>query len=465
MSGSESGVATWRKVAFGAGDFGFNFSWQFTSIFLLFFYTDVVGLSPSSAGLIYMVALVCDAVIDPYLGDLTGRTRSRFGRYRPWLLFGAIPLGLSIPALMFLPLFYPGHAMLVAATTHVLFRLIFAITNIPYSALMARITDNTHDRTDLASMRMLFANVAGTAVALATQPSVAWLGDGNEALGWGRFGFLLAFVTTLFLWLAAFATAGLDEAETRLTETAQKQPSMRRQLVLLSRNKAFFVVAAGIFIAYFTVVFFQKTLIYWFTYALNDRGLSGTALAISPLVALVTIPIWTRMLKTYRKNYVAIAGALVCIAGYGLFYLIGSLGPVPAFVAIVLVSAGASAGLVSFWAMIPDTIEYGEWRCGERTEGFTFGMIMLILKGAMGLGAGLLGVSLDAIGYHANAVQSPETLNRLLLLMAFVPAAGLLVKAVLLLAYPIDHRGYATMMDELRRRRAERGVETALEAA
>jgi len=146
-------------LTFAAGDFGFNLYWQSLSLYLLFFYTDSVGLTAAAAGLIYMVASIWDGLVDPVVGVLAGRTRSRWGRYRPYLLFGAPPLALAFTLLYFRPPL--AGTMLVAAMlgAHLLFRSLYAVVNVPYAALTARITQRADERATISGLRMLFSTV------------------------------------------------------------------------------------------------------------------------------------------------------------------------------------------------------------------------------------------------------------------------------------------------------------------
>src|SRR5882757_4628115 len=143
-----------RKIALGAGDFGFNLYWQTASLYLLFFYTDVLGLPAATAGTIYMAALIVDALLDPLMGLLADRTRTRFGRYRPYLLFGGIPLGLLFAAMFMGPAGGDTASVIFAAATHIAFRTFYAVISIPYSSLFARVTRDAQVRTNLNDFRM-----------------------------------------------------------------------------------------------------------------------------------------------------------------------------------------------------------------------------------------------------------------------------------------------------------------------
>lgn len=450
MTQSGERLSIWRRVGYGAGDFGFNFSWQFTALFLLYYYTDVLGLPPATAGAIYMVALIFDAAIDPIIGRVSELTRTPFGRFRPYLIFGAPVLGISIIALTAAPGAFPEHAAIAAGVTHIVFRTLFAFVSIPYGALAARITRDTHIRTDLAALRMMFASLGGIVVSLSANPSVTFLGKGDAQVGWELFCCGLAVLTALFIWVTAFATAGLDPVETATPPVAASHASTHRgALMRIARNRALVVVALSTFVLVFTQAFFQKNIVYWYEYGLGDRAATGLALAIPGAVALICIPLWTWVLKRVAKQNVAILAACIKIAGYLTFLVLGRSSIEGATLGIGLYAVGNAAAIVCLWAMLPDTTEYGEWKTGIRDEGLTVGVVVLMQKAGLGLGVGLLGVALGAIGYVPKAQQSLETLNGLLLIMTLVPICGLMLQMLLLRTYPLtahQHREMTAMI-------------------
>src|SRR5258708_19475655 len=175
----------WARItAFGAGDFAFNLYWQSISLYLLFYYTDAVGVSAGTAGLIDMVASIWDGLIDPLVGAAADRTRTRWGGYRPYILFGAVPLALAFGLLYYRPPFEGAALVGFVLVAHLLFRTLYATVNVPYAALTARMTRDARERATLSGARMLFSTVAAMVVALTTQPiAQAVTGRPDGALG------------------------------------------------------------------------------------------------------------------------------------------------------------------------------------------------------------------------------------------------------------------------------------------
>lgn len=441
------------RLGYGVGDMGFNLFFTTASLFLLLFYTDVAGLPPSTAGWIMAAALVWDAITDPAMGYLASRTRSRWGRYRPWILFGAVPLAASW-ALIFLPTGLTGTALaLWALAAQMLFRTCYTIVSMPYVSLSAAMTTDSRERGVLAAIRMLSATAAGLGIALSTLPLVERLGGGDEALGFFRVALLYGLLACALLALV-FATSREDPAAHEAP-----LPSAADMIRMLSRNRAFWLVAGSLLMASFGSTFFGKTIPYHLKYDGDRAALIGPALATITGCAFLAIPLWTALMQRTSKRIVSLSGSVLGILAYFLFYLVGST-PTPMFLTLALLGVSAGAAYLTFWAMLPDTVEYGEWRTGVRAEGIIFGFISFVQKAALGIAVGLLGEMLSAIGYVANQPQSPETLGDIRLVMLWVPILCAAAGATFIWRYPIDAATHAGLVQQIRERRAADPKET-----
>ena len=440
-----------RKIAIGAGDFGFNLYWQTAGLYLLFFYTDALGLPAAQAGAIYMVALVWDALLDPVVGLIADRTRTRWGRYRPYFLFGAVPLALTFAIAFMGPASPAPGAVIFAAATHVLFRSLYAVVSIPYASLFARITRDSAQRGDLAGMRMVFATLAAIAVAFLTLPLVKALGTpADPRRGWVILGSAYGVISALVILGVAWAARGLDISD---EEPAPRRPSGDVIRGLLS-NRALLLVLGAVVVGSFSGTMFSKNLLYYFKYVLGKPELGGLALGLGALVAAICVPLWTPMLRLIGKRNVWLVGSVPGMLGLCLWHFSDGQAEWILFLAIALQAVGAASFAVCFWSMLPDTVEYGEWRSGVRTESLVFGLTVLGQKAALGLGAGLLGVLLTHVGYQANAVQTPETLAGIKAMMFWWPFIGGLISLTLILFYPLDRKTHGRMVEEIAARAA-----------
>jgi GPH family glycoside/pentoside/hexuronide:cation symporter len=444
------GMGLGRKIALGAGDFGFNLYWQMASLYLLFFYTDVAGLPPATAGTLYMAALIWDAALDPMIGMVADRTRSRMGRYRPYLLLGALPLAL-IYALMFMLSSAAGGALALTVAIHVAFRTIYAVVSIPYAALFARVTSDARIRADLAGIRIVFATLAAVLVAGTTLPLAHGLATPEfPRRGWVVIGVVSGMIATLALLLVVWATRGYDREELK---TSPRHNLAQAAKALLS-NRALLIILGAVMIAASSSTLFGKNLLYYFKYVLGREDLGGTALAVTALMTGLLVPPFAWAARTYGKRAAWLAGAVPSLAGLVLWHLADGMPMWILFVALGLCACGSAAYAVCFWAMLPDTVEYGEWRSGVRTESLVFGMAVLGQKAAIGIGAGMLGVALGHIGYVANAAQTAETLEGIKQMMFWLPLAGGLVSAGLITLYPITLESHASIVEEIAARKA-----------
>lgn len=440
-----------RRIALGAGDFGFNLYWQTASLFLLYFYTDVVGLPAALAGTLYMAALIWDAVLDPLIGALADRTRSRWGRYRPYLLLGGVPLALIFTLMLGLSHSGDRWTVVVTAALHFGFRTIYAVVSIPYSALFARVTRDARLRADMASIRILFATSAAVAVAVLTLPLVEALGSPDSPRqGWIGLGIVFGVLATVLLMVAAWGAHGHDVAE---IETGPSVP-LRVRLRALASNRALLLLVGGLMINVAAGTFFGKNLLYYFKYLIGRADLGGYALGFSALVVTLSVPLFGWIGRRWGKREAWLIGMLPGLTGLLLWHLL----PVDAigwrFAALGVGALGSAASAVSFWSMLPDTVEYGEFRSGVRTESLTFGIAILGQKVALGVGAGALGFALREIGYVANAEQSAATLDGIRQLMFWLPLIGTLLSAALIALYPISLHAHQQMVDTIRSRNA-----------
>lgn len=439
-------ISTTRKLAIGVGDFGCNLYWQTTQLYLLFFYTDVIGLPATTAGLIYMAALIWDAAMDPVVGLIADRTRSRWGRYRPYLVLGGLALAPAFVVLFMGPSNDVAGAVAFALLSQLAFRTLYAVVAIPYASLFARVTRDSAQRGDLTGFRMVCGALAAIAVAALTLPLATALSDGSGGRqGWVIVGAAYGAIATLCLMLTAWGSRGLD--------VPNEAPSARRPFAdvckSLASNRALQLLLAAIVISSFSSTMFSKNLLYYFKYVVGDAKLGSIALAVMALTIVLTTPLWAVALRVIGKRNAWLVGAVPAIIGLVFWHLadgeeIGLL-----FAALILQAIGAAAYVVCFWSMLPDTVEYGEWRSGVRTESLVFGLTVLGQKVALGLGAGVLGFALTRFGYLPNVAQSSQTLADIKALMFWAPLVGVLTSASLIVFYPINRRTHAAMVDEI----------------
>jgi GPH family glycoside/pentoside/hexuronide:cation symporter len=411
MTRKSSEIGLGGAAVYGLGDFACNLYWQSLSLFLLFYYTEVVGLPPATAGLIYLIASVWDGLIDPLIGAAADKTRTRFGAYRPYLLFGGPLLGLSFCLLYYRPPLEGTMLTLCLLGTHLVFRTFYALVNVPYAALSGRITSDPDRRAQLSGFRMFFGALAAVLVSLITPAS-------------GQGGY---FLTAVAFAIVATALFPLVFSVTREPEpqTSAPPPALKALIGSLLRNRAFWRLNLGALAFAVSGTVLTKSVLYYFKYQLHDDRSGALALAVMGMAGLVVIPLWTLLARHIGRRGVWIAACCVGLSGLGALWAIGTTaGPLGVIACLVCVHSGSLGLFFAFWSLLPDTVDYGEQTLQVRADGFIFGVAGMISKISMGLGAGLFGWGLSHTGYQPNIAQSAATLSDLRLLMLLTPALG-----------------------------------------
>ena len=420
-----------RLLMFAFGDFAFNLYWQSVMLFLLFYYTEALELPMAVAATTYMVASIWDGIANFIAGIYVDRRQDRL-KFGTLLTVGSLPLALTF-ILAYLPppnMGIAGVAMVFVG--HLLFRTAYAAVNVPYLAMSARISPDGQDRAFVAGMRMLFGTAAWIAVAKFTVPVGNWLtGTMDPAQAYLGAAVLFAVIGSAILLLVGRAYRDAEQIGHRTPAT------LRDALVSLARNKAFtsLMVAMMAMIVAFTVI--NKSVLYYFKYLLNDPEAGQLALAQMGLVSGIAIPLWMLLGRVAGLRALWLVSAGAAMAGLLLFAAID----VHEAGIMQLFLIGMQAMIVGlnfvFWAMLPNTIEYGERETGFHVEGTVFGLAALLQRIAIGIATAILGWSFVSAGFVANVEQSAETLAGMRATVAIVPLIFLALSCVAMWLNPL----------------------------
>ena len=445
MSGAVSNTI---RAAYGIGDYAICLYWSGVSLYLLYFYTDVVGISPYSAGLIYGLGIMWDAFTDPFMGFLAERTRSRMGSYRPYIYYGSIPLALSFILLLWVPPFEGTALIIFLLFVNLIHRTCFTIVSVPYSSLTARITDDSDERTILTSSRMLSAALGTFTISALGFPIVLYFGGGEEKLGFIYLGIISGLIAILILHITVSFVK-----ERSFKSSVDDLPNFAEVAHSVSRNYPFWIIFLAIIILISTYLMFNNNLIYFSKYALGLHDYQGVILGFLNGATLLAVPIWAyAALKLGKKNTWLISMAILFL-GFTTFnyYPIDDLDTL--IYILIFIGFGNGATGVLFWSMLPDTIEYGEWKSGIRTESSLYGFMTFAQKGAIAIAVFILGIALTNIGFEPNQEQSIETIEALKNLMSIIPLIGVFISFVLLYFYPIDKAFHRKLIQDIENRR------------
>lgn len=445
-----SSITNKIRIGYGIGDYAICLYWSGVSLYLLYFYTDVVGITPQMAGLIYAIGIAWDAITDPFMGYMAERTRTKMGSYRPYIYYGSIPLALSFVVLLWVPPFEGMLLLSFLIVVNLIHRTCFTIVSVPYSSLTARITDDSDERTKLTTARMLAASFGTFSISALAFPIVLYFGGGEEALGFVYLGLIAGLVAVIILSITIYF---VEERSFEFTKA--ELPNFSKVFKSVSNNYPFWIVFSAILILISTYLMFNNNLIYFSKYALGFHEYQGLILGVLSGTNLLAIPIWAFLaIKIGKKNTWMTSMAFLFV-GFLIFYFypISELNELLYILGFIGFANGATG--VLFWSMLPDTIEYGEWRTGIRTESSLYGFMTFAQKGAIAIAIAILGTVLTKIGFEPNKEQTAQTLSDLKSLMSIIPLIGVFISFVLVCFYPIDKKFHQKLIDEIRVRKTQ----------
>jgi len=433
------------KIFYGIADLGIALLTASIQFFLLFYYTDIAGINPGLAGTSLLVGkLTWDAINDPVFGYLSDRTRSRWGRRKPYMLLGAIPFGLSIWLLFSLPPDLVGvKAFLAVLGSFLLADTTQTLVSVPYYALSAELTYDYDERTSLISIRMIFT-VLGYILGAAATTAVAGMFIG---MGWTKnaaysgMGAVFGAIAVVTLLVTTFGVK-----ETPRPDLLPAKMSIKKQVQQVFRNRPFvqYMIMSTIISISFTLL--TSLLPYFATYQLLMADqIPLIMLVLLGTIALFLIP-WRMVAKKMNKGPAYALGLFIAsVAIVVAFFL--PYGPTPWIYAIAFVAGmGFSAQYVFPWSMIPDVIEVDEAQSGERHEGIYFGVNAFLGKITGAIGIAVAGWALDIYGYVPDAVQTTQALFGIRFFYAIVPVIAFLLALPLLIWYPITREKHAELV-------------------
>ena len=414
---------------------------------MLYFYTDVVGISPLLAGWIYALGIGWDAITDPYMGYIAERTRTKMGSYRPYILFGSIPLAFSFVLLFWVPPFEGTFLFIFLIMVNLFHRTCFTIVSVPYSSLTARITDDSEERTKLTTARMLGASFGTLTISALGFPIINWFGSGEESLGFIYLG-VCSGLAAIFILAITVKTVRERNFNLEITQL----PKFSEVSKSIVNNYAFLIVFASTLTLITTSIMFNKNLIYYTKYALDLHEYQGLILGVSSASAFLAIPVWAYSALKIGKRNSWLISMILLVFSFLFFYLCPIKNLLELLIVLAVLGIGNGATGVLFWSMLPDTIEYGEWKTGVRTESSLYGFMTFAQKGGIAISALILGVLLTNIGFVPNTIQTEETLENLKNLMTFIPLSGVVLSFILVYFYPIDSKFHKKLIREINER-------------
>lgn len=444
-----------EKLGYGVGDLASALYVNFFNFFLLYYFVDLAGLAPAAVGLMLFLTKLLDAVTDPLMGIVSDRTRTRWGRYRPYLLWGALPLGVTGALIFAAPELSKSGLLAWAYVTYALTMIAYTVVFVPYSGLLGAISPSSRTRTSVAAYRMVFSALATVSVGALGTTMVREIGQGDERYGIMVTMFCIAAIAVLSIWWTFAATRERVPA-------AKINGSIKGDLAVLIRTPAWIAVALAAMLVPVAIAARAGTALFFFKYVVGDDGtpvflffdrvaLFFTALAVGQVTGVVGGNLLQRRFE--KAHLLLIAGAVKFWAIIVFYFL--PLDAIWLQTAVqLLVGLGFGVMMVLAYSMFTDIAEYLEWQSGRQMTALVISASIFAIKTGVAIGGAIPAFLFWSSGFVAGAEQSAGSLVGINIAFALVPALVIVPAGLAMLFYKLDHRTIATIERELATRRA-----------
>lgn len=438
------------KMGWAFGDFGFNIYWQALNLLMMPFYTDVLGLHPALAGTVFLLASIWDGFSDSVIGAIADRTRTRWGSYRPYLIFASPVMVVAFMVSFATPNWDQSGLFLYALLSQMFLRTAYSVVNIPYTCLSSRITTNSDERGFMAGWRIAFAMLGGMAITFIMPSIVDYLqAQTGEQSPWAYvIAAGLAGLIAIPVFWVTFATTRepphLMDAAPKGFHLGAIVEDLRSVVGIVSHNGPLLRVFACMIVSSLAFTMTNKCVTYYVVHYLERPDLRQYILPFIFFIQCVFAPIWAWVaLKTSKRDAWLMAVGVSTI-GYLAFWFTTSKDPTLNAVLLGFIACGNAAFLMLVWSMLPDTVEYTQMKTGQRHDGKVFGVASFSRQLALGTNGFLLGALLSAVGYvEASKEQSVQAVEGLKQIMTFVPIVGLALSAWVVWGYRLDRQTHA----------------------
>lgn len=443
--GSDGKPLTLReKISYGVGSLGASTIYGLMSTYLIIFYTDYFGISAIAIGTLFLVARIWDAVSDVVMGIIVDNTKTRWGRFRPYLLF--VPWFIAITTILCFssPDVSETGKIIWAYFTYFAWGLSFTARDIPYWSLSAALTQDPDERNSVVMIPRTLAMVGIIGVNVITLPLVSLLGGGDDNKGWQMVAAIYGVICITFSLITFFNVKEKTDYRKREKQT------FKDVIIALKQNRPLRLLLMYMGIS--EVIFTIKNIfpIYYLTYNYNAPHLIPVFMGMYAIVTIIGAVLTPTFAKKYGKKKVAMFGSFVSsVTAIGLYFS-GYHSLSLLFFWIVLSGIAEGMAEVTRTSMLADTVEYGEWKTGKRSEGMVFSTNIFKTKVASAIGGAIGAYALSMIGYVPNATQSVATLNGIHLAFTLIPGAAALLALIPLSKYDLSEANYRTILEELR---------------
>lgn len=436
-----------EKVGYGLGDTASHFVWDMVGFWILIFYTDTYGISAAAAGTIMLIARIWDMVSDPLMGIIADRTNTRWGKFRPYILWMALPYSILAVLTFTTPNFGETGKVIYAGVTYFLLMSIFTAINLPYSSLAAVMTSDSYERAGLNSYRFIFAFigqfiVTGTALTLGN-----FFGGDDSAKGYQYTLGLFAVVSFIFFMITFKST------KERVAPPKAQQQNLKQDIKNLFRNRPWVILFFVGIISFIMFSMQNLSVAYYFKYYVGNGEGVQLFNVIGTIALIAGIPLSKPLSKRFGKRNVYMASSLISGMFFIALFIPGNDNIITIYVLNIVAKITYAPAVPLLWTMIADTADYSEWKNNRRSTGLVFSAATFAQKAGWGIGGALAGWVLALYEFIPNVEQTATSINGIKLMVSVFPGILYMSCAILLYFYTIDHKTCLLMQQDLDHRK------------
>lgn len=453
-----------EKIGYGFGDMASSMFWKLFGAYLMIFYTDVFGLPAAVVGTMFLITRIWDSAFDPIVGVVADRTHSRWGKFRPYLLWLAVPFGIIGILTFVTPDWSPTGKLIYAYVTYSLMMMIYSAINVPYASLLGVMSPNPKERNTLSTYRMTFAYIGSFIALLLFMPLVNFFSGNSKELADQQTGWTMAVVVIAILCIVLFFGCFAWTKE-RVKPIKETQNPLKEDLKDLFKNKPWWILlGAGVAALVFNSIR-DGTTVYYFKYFVVEEDyatvsffgmsfvLSGLYLALGQAANIIGViaaaPVSNRIGKRNTYMWAMIIATVLSV----IFYWFDKDDLIWMFVFQALISVCAGSIFPLLWSMYADCADYSELKTGNRATGLIFSSSSMSQKFGWAIGTAVTGWLLGFFGFQANAVQSEEAISGIKMFLSFLPAIGTILSVVFISMYPLTENKMKDITTELEHKR------------
>jgi len=436
-----------EKIGYSLGDTASHFVWDMVGFWLLFFYTDIYGISAAAAGTIMMIARFWDMAIDPIIGVVSDRTNTRWGKFRPYILFGAIPYAVLAILTFTTPDFGEVGKIIYAGATYVLLMTAYAFINLPYSALGAVMSADTYERAGLNTYRFIAGFIGQFVVTGLALTPANYFGGGDKAQGFQYTVFLFAGLSLVFFFITFKTT------KERVQPPKEQKNSVKADFGNLFKNRAWVILAIVGIVSFIMFAMQNAAIAYYFKYYLGREDNVQLFNVLGTVALIVALPLSKPLAKRFGNKNVFIGSSLISGLFFMLIYLPGVTDLTTIYIFNIIAKMAYAPAVPLLWTMIADSADYGEWKSGRRATGLYFSAAVFAQKAGWGIGAAIAGWILSISNFMPNVEQTSEATTGIKLLVSVIPGILYMSCAIFMIFYNIDKKTTDLMKKDLEARR------------